>query len=101
MCRRAKFSPNIVDTPCLWQSVLTMVEAAEGIALVPACVQHLRSNGVSFRTLRDKRCQVDVVLAWRQSDPDAIRDGFLSLLRKSRPDSERAMQESIGAGPMV
>jgi DNA-binding transcriptional LysR family regulator len=45
MCRRAKFSPNIVDTPCLWQPVLTMVEAAEGIALVPACVQHLRSNG--------------------------------------------------------
>lgn len=40
-----KFSPNIVDTPCLWQPVLTMVEAAEGIALVPACVQHLRSNG--------------------------------------------------------
>jgi len=90
MCRRAKFSLNIVDTPCLWQSVLTMVEAAEGIALVPACVQHLRSNGVSFRTLRDKRCQVDVVLAWRQADPDAIREGFLSLLRKSRPNRDRA-----------
>jgi DNA-binding transcriptional LysR family regulator len=98
MCRRAKFSPNIVHTPRLWQSVLTMVEAAEGIALVPACVQHLRSNGVSFRALRDKKCQVDVVLAWRQGDPDAIRDGFVNLLRKSRPDIERAMQESISAG---
>ena len=96
MCRKAKFSPNIVDAPRLWQSVLTMVEAAEGVALVPACVQHLRSNGVSFRPLRDKKCRVDVVLAWRQSDPDAIRDGFLNLLRKSRPDIERAMQESTG-----
>ena len=97
-CRRAKFSPNIVDTPRLWQSVLTMVEAGEGIALVPACVHHLRSNGVSFRALAAKKCQVDVVLAWRQSDPDAIRDGFVNLLRKSRPDIERAMQESIAAG---
>ena len=96
MCRRAKFSANIVDTPRLWQSVLTMVEAAEGIALVPACVQHLRSNDVSFRALRDKKCQVDVVLVWRQSDPNAIRDGFLNLFRKSRPDIERAMRESIG-----
>jgi DNA-binding transcriptional LysR family regulator len=96
MCRRAKFSPNIVDTPRLWQSVLTMVEADEGIALVPACVQHLRSNGVSFRALRDKKCQVDVVLAWRQDDPDAIRDSFVNLLRKSRPDIERAMQELAG-----
>jgi len=96
MCRKAKFSPNIVDAPRLWQSVLTMVEAAEGVALVPACVQHLRSKGVSFRALRDKKCRLDVVLAWRQSDPDAIRDGFLNLLRKSRPDIERAMQESTG-----
>jgi DNA-binding transcriptional LysR family regulator len=95
MCKRAKFSPNIVDTPRVWQTVLTMVEAGEGIALVPACAQHLRSNDVSFKTLRDKKCQVDVVLAWRQSDPDAIRDGFLNLLRKSRPNIERAVQESI------
>lgn len=97
MCRRAKFSPKIVDTPRLWQSVLTMVEAAEGIALVPACVQQLCSNGVSFKTLRDKKSQVDVVLAWRQSDPDAIRDSFVSLLRKSRPDIERAIWETVGA----
>jgi hypothetical protein len=96
MCRRAKFSPNIVDAPRLWQSVLTMVEAAEGIALVPACVQNLRSTGVSFRGLRDKKCRVDVVLAWRQSDPDVIRDGFVNLLRKSRPAIERAVQESTG-----
>jgi DNA-binding transcriptional LysR family regulator len=85
MCKRAKFSPNIVDTPRLWQTVLTMVEAGEGVALVPACVQHLRSNDVVCKALRDKRCQVDVVLAWRDSDPDAIRDGFLNLLRKGRP----------------
>ena len=96
MCKRAKFSPNIVDTPRLWQTILTMVEAEEVIALLPACVQHLRSNGVSFRALRDKRRQVDVVVAWRQSDPDAIRDSFVNLLRKSRPDIERAMQESTG-----
>jgi DNA-binding transcriptional LysR family regulator len=98
MCRRAKFSPKIVDTPRLWQSVLTMVEAGEGIALVPACVQQLRGNCISFRALRDKKCQVDVVLAWRQNEPDASRDGFVNLLRKSRPDVERAMQEFIGAG---
>jgi DNA-binding transcriptional LysR family regulator len=98
MCRRAKFSPNIIDTPRLWQSVLTMVEAAEGIALVPACVRHLRSNGVSFRALRDKNRQIDVVLAWRQDDPDAIRDSFVNLLRKNRPEIVRAMQEPMRAG---
>ncbi|HUO35658.1 MAG TPA: LysR substrate-binding domain-containing protein [Candidatus Acidoferrum sp.] len=94
MCKRAKFSPKIADTPRLWQTVLTMVEASEGIALVPACVQHLRSNGISFKPLPDKKCHVDVVLAWRQNDPDAIRDTLLNLLRKSRPNLERPSQEA-------
>jgi DNA-binding transcriptional LysR family regulator len=38
MCQRAKFSPKLSDSPESWQAMLTMVEAAEGIALVPACV---------------------------------------------------------------
>lgn len=90
MCRRAKFSPNIVDTPRLWQTILSLVEAGEGIALVPSCVEHLRSNGLVFKTLHDKKCQVDVILAWRQSDTNPIRDGFLNLLRKTRPNIVRA-----------
>ncbi len=92
LCRRAKFSPRIVDSPRQWQSVLTMVEAGEGVALVPASVQHLRANAMSFKSLRDRNAQVDVVLAWRRDDPDASRDRFLSLLRKNRPEIERVMQ---------
>jgi DNA-binding transcriptional LysR family regulator len=93
-CRKAKFSPNIADSPNLWQSVLTMVEAGEGVTLVPACVQHLRSNGVSFHSLRDRGCTLDVVLAWRRNEPDAIRDSFLNLLRDNRPEILRMMQNA-------
>ena len=95
MCRKAKFSPKIIDTPHFWQSVLTMIEAGEGVSLVPASVHHLRSNGVSFRALRETKFRIDVMLAWRQNDPDAIRDSFLSLLRKNQPEIERAMLSSI------
>lgn len=92
LCKRAKFSPRVVDGPIVWQSILTMVEAGEGVSLVPMCVQHLRSNGVSFKPLRNRGCQVDVVLAWRADDPDAIRDAFLDLLKNSRPEIERIMR---------
>jgi DNA-binding transcriptional LysR family regulator len=92
-CKKAKFSPNIVDSPNLWQSVLTMVEADEGVALVPACVQHLRSDGVTFHPLRGRNRVLDVILAWRRNEPDAIRDTFLDLLRKSRPEILRLMQK--------
>lgn len=92
LCRRAKFSPNLADSPGLWQSVLTMVEAGEGVALVPACVRHLRSDGVSFHPLSDRRCRLDVVLVWRHNQPDAIRDSFLDSLRSSRPEIVRLMR---------
>jgi DNA-binding transcriptional LysR family regulator len=92
LCRKSKFSPRIADSPNLWQSVLTMVEAGEGVALVPACVQHLQSTGVVFPTLIGRGCMLDVIVAWRHDEPDAIRDGFLNLLRKNRTDVQRWMQ---------
>jgi len=92
LCKKAKFSPHIADSPNLWQSVLTMIEAGEGVSLVPACVQQLRSSGVLFPSLSDRGCHLDVIVAWRRDEPDAIRDSFLALLQKNRSGIERLMQ---------
>jgi DNA-binding transcriptional LysR family regulator len=92
LCKRARFSPRIVDSPRIWQSVLTMVEAGEGISLLPSCVQHLRSQDVLFKPLNNRGCNVEVVLAWRADDPDAIREGFLDLLRGNRSEIERLLK---------
>ena len=94
LCKKAKFSPKVADSPNLWQSVLTMVEAGEGVALVPSCVRHLRCNGVTFHALRDRGCMLDLVLAWRNNEADAIRDSFLNLLRSSREEIVRLMQNA-------
>jgi DNA-binding transcriptional LysR family regulator len=81
MCRKAKFSPRIADTPSSWQAVLTVVEAGEGIALVPECVQHLRATDIVFRPLRPTGCRLDAIVAWRRGDSNAMLEGFLALLR--------------------
>lgn len=81
LCRRARFSPDIVDTPSLWQSVLTMIEAGEGVSIVPESVKQLRSRDVAFRPLQDRGCTVEVVLSWRANAPDAVLESFLALLR--------------------
>ena len=92
-CKLARFSPRIVDSPRLWHTVLAMVEAAEGVSLVPASVHRLQSQGVVFKPLRGRPFQVEVVVAWRQNEPDAIRDGFLNLLRKQRPELVRTLSK--------
>jgi DNA-binding transcriptional LysR family regulator len=91
LCKRARFSPNIVDTPSLWQSVLTMIEAGEGISIVPETVKHLQSRDVVFRPLRDRGCTVEVVLAWRANAPDAVRESFLTLLRAHQAEVKRSL----------
>ena len=72
LCRRAKFAPHIGASPNRWQSVLTLVEAGEGVSLVPASVRHLRSNGVVFRALGGRRSfrRCRARLAQGQSRPD-------------------------------
>jgi DNA-binding transcriptional LysR family regulator len=81
MCRKAKFSPKIGETPCSWQSVLTMVEAGEGVALVPECVQYLRANDVVFRPIRDGGCRLDAIVVWRRNESNVLLESFLHHLR--------------------
>ena len=86
MFKRARVSPTIADTPQSWQTLLTMVEAGEGVGLVPECVQQLHSNGVIFRPLAGKGCLLDAILVWRRSEVNALLEQFLSLIRKKRSE---------------
>jgi len=102
LCKRARFSPDIVDTPGLWQSVLTMVEAGEGVSIVPSSVQHLRSQGTVFMPLRDRGSLIEVVLAWRADPADPVRESFLDFLRKHQVEVKRMFsQQCGGAGPVM
>ncbi len=94
MCKKAKFSPRIGDTPRSWQSILTMVEAGEGVAIVPSAVQYLRADDVIFRPLRDKRCKVDAMIAWRRNESSKVMNSFLDLLRARREEVKRANPQS-------
>jgi len=86
MCKRARFTPKIVSTAASWQSVLTLVEAGEGIALIPACVQQLRSVEVVFRPLTGGACRLDAIVAWRRNEANAVRERILITLREKREE---------------
>jgi DNA-binding transcriptional LysR family regulator len=86
MCKRARFAPRIAATAVSWQSVLTLVEAGEGIALIPACVQQLRSNEVVFRPLTGGACRLDAIVAWRRNEANAVRESVLVMLREKRAE---------------
>jgi hypothetical protein len=66
-----------------------MVEAEEGVGIVPSSVQYLRADDVIFRPLTDKRCKVDAILAWGRNESSAVKDSFLALLRTNGAELQR------------
>ena len=62
------------------QTVLSLVEAEEGVAIVPANVKNLWSNGVRCYRLQPDDVRIDLVVAWRKETPSVVLRSFLDLV---------------------
>ena len=90
-CRSQGFSPLVENEPNSMQTILSLVEAEEGVAIVPASISNLRSNGVRFaRLLPD--LYLDLIVAWQLGEPSGVVRGFLDFL-SANSDSIRAKAE--------
>ena len=50
------------------QTVLSLVEAEQGVAIVPACVRNLKSDAVRFFRLQPDDVRVELVAAWKKEN---------------------------------
>ena len=92
-CRSQGFSPRVENEPNSMQTTLSLVEAEEGIAVVPASTSNLRSNGVQFvRLVPD--LYLDLIVAWQLGEPSVVVRGFLDFL-SANADSIRAKAELV------
>jgi DNA-binding transcriptional LysR family regulator len=80
MCNDGGFSPRVDCETNLMQTVLTIVEAEQGVSIVPACVRNLRSDGVRFYRLRPDEVRVELIAAWKKETPSVALRAFLDLV---------------------
>jgi DNA-binding transcriptional LysR family regulator len=80
MCNKAGFSPIVKCEPDRMQTVLTIVEAEQGISIVPACVRNLRSHSIRFYRLQPDEVRVELVAAWKKETPSIALRAFLDLI---------------------
>ena len=85
MCNQAGFSPRVKCEPNMMQTVLSIVEAEQGISIVPACVRNLRSHGIRFYRLQPDEVRVELVAAWKKETPSIALRAFLDLLDEHAP----------------
>ncbi|GAB2852492.1 LysR substrate-binding domain-containing protein [Pseudoduganella ginsengisoli] len=79
--RAAGLTPAIGQEAIQMQTIVSLVSAGMGIALVPQSVSNLMRPGVEYRALADPTPLVETGLAWRRDNPSPVLLGFLELLR--------------------
>jgi DNA-binding transcriptional LysR family regulator len=84
-CNDSGFSPRLHNELNNMHSVLSTVEAEEGVAIVSASARNLRADNVSFFRLLPDDVRVDIVATWRKKEPTVALKFFLALLDEELP----------------
>jgi DNA-binding transcriptional LysR family regulator len=78
----ASLSPEVKQEAIQMQTIVSLVSAGMGLALVPQSVSNLMRPGVEYRALAGPTPLVELGLAWRRDNASPVLRGFLELLRK-------------------
>jgi len=82
--RHAGLSPRIGQEAIQMQTIVGLVSAGMGIALVPQSVSNLKRPGVEYKLLLERAPTTEIGLAWRRDNHSPVLLAFLELLRKKR-----------------
>jgi DNA-binding transcriptional LysR family regulator len=81
--RAAGVTPDIGQEAIQMQTIVSLVSAGMGLALVPQSVSHLMRPGVEYRALADPTPLVETGLSWRRDNSSPVLHGFLDLIRNN------------------
>ena len=81
--RDAGLSPRIGQEAIQMQTIVSLVSAGMGFALVPQSVSNMKRPGVEYRAMQEISPWVEIGLAWRRDNMSPVLSAFLELMRKT------------------
>ena len=78
LCQQAGFSPQIVQEAIQMQTIVSLVAAEMGVAIVPSSLQNLQRRGVVYKPFIDIVPIVEIALIW-QSPSSSTVERFLQI----------------------
>lgn len=82
LCQTANFSPVVAQEAVQMQTIISLVAAEMGIAIVPASIQNLQRTGVEYRSINTQTPQASILLVWRHGDPSPIVQRFVQVAQE-------------------
>lgn len=74
-------TPRVGQEAIQMQTIVSLVSAGMGVALVPQSLCHLRRTGVTYRALRETSTLIETGLLWRTAEVTPVLEGFLETAR--------------------
>ncbi|WP_175765531.1 LysR substrate-binding domain-containing protein [Burkholderia ambifaria] len=74
-------TPHIGQEAIQMQTIVSLVSAGMGVALVPQSLRNLRRTGVVYRPLVGDAPVVETGLVWRTGDVSPVLAGFIDVVR--------------------
>lgn len=81
LCRQEGFSPDIVLEASQFHTIIGLVAAGIGIAIVPASMQRSRIEGVAFRMIAGG-AETVLNMAWVTQNQSLVLQNFLNVARE-------------------
>jgi DNA-binding transcriptional LysR family regulator len=80
LCQRARFSPRVVQEAMQLPTIVSLVAAGIGVAVIPASLQNLGRAGVNYRAIREPTPKAELVVAWRTEQLSSLLQSFLRVV---------------------
>jgi DNA-binding transcriptional LysR family regulator len=87
-CQAAGFTPEVGEQAAEWHTIVGLVGAGLGVAIVPAALQRLAWPSVAFRRLVGCAASARLVIARRPGDGSPAAAAFVRLARATARDRQ-------------
>jgi DNA-binding transcriptional LysR family regulator len=77
----AGLTPRIGQEAIQMQTIVSLVSAGMGVALVPQSLRNLRRTGVVYRPLREAVPAIETGLVWRTAQVSPVLAGFIGIVQ--------------------
>jgi len=96
-CQQVGFRPKVAQEAVQMETIISLVAAGLGIAIVPTSLQNFHRSGVIYRPLKEEIPNTGLYLTWRQHDSSPVVRAFLGLARRTTQGDSTCQPTQLSA----
>ena len=97
LCSNAGFRPRVAREVLELSTIVGLVAAGTGVAIVPADAKYIHLDGVAYLRLLDRDAVSTLYLAFREANRDVHLGALLAILRNRRDVTRRKIKRAATA----